>query len=370
MRRSFEGKEEGTNQRQHVRLSRYADSIIKQDMEVWNIDKMATMVNRIFEFYREDTSAAVTYTVKNYRETLEKLFRQGRGDAGKEDLSVQEKEMLDHIAAGYQQNLIAQNSSYPKDVTYKIRINNDNYDYLYGNNEWADSSYYRSPGAFIKTMLEDYARKTGPERERIFFRDCSEIIQQDLALPDEEKCVLHIKYRTGKGKTIVLNAKPYLLTEDPESMFCYVIVFSSPADAEKAGYHPAVLRLSRIISVRKRSRSFGSGKITHKEKELIDSLIEKRGIQFLLQENEAFTIRLTPHGMNMYESILHLRPVDEKEKRTVDDAGNTILHFVCPPAQIQYYFFRFGKEALILSPEHTRLSFSNQYQEAWQEYSI
>ena len=72
-------------------------------------------------------------------------------------------------------------TSYPKGEGIKIRINNENYQYLTDQNGLChEEKYYRrgkgrdskaSAGMYIKAVLEEYVRKPYLEREAIYYQE-------------------------------------------------------------------------------------------------------------------------------------------------------------------------------------------------------
>ena len=70
----------------------------------------------------------------------------------------------------------------------------------------------------------------------------------------------------------------------------------------------------------------------------------------------------------MFRSILHLRPVADDSLTTTDEDGSQTICFFCTYRQIENYFFKFGKEAKILSPEEDAAKFREAYLAAYGEY--
>ena len=144
--------------------------------------------------------------------------------------------------------------------------------------------------------------------------------------------------------------KLYRLSENYETHCHYLIGLF--ADEGTLDYQIASFRLSRIADIRTRARSLGSGKLTAKETKRIEEKIKETGIEYLIGEPALYTIRLTPLGMIMYDYNHSQRPVYDKLNK--DDSGETYTMIVkATERQIRNYFFAFGKEATILSPNDT-----------------
>lgn len=128
---------------------------------------------------------------------------------------------------------------------------------------------------------------------------------------------------------------------------------------------PVSFRVSRIKEI-KRSHA-RSGKITEKQKYEIDKKLQTDGVQFLLQDAEPICIKLSGNGKKLYESTAHLRPPFLTRVKGAD--GNWLYTFQCTQLQAEYYFFKFGPEAEVLSPLALRSRFANRYEDARTIYS-
>ena len=246
-----------------------------------------------------------------------------------------------------------------------MRLRNDIYDVL--NEDLPDLNLYQTVGNYIKAIIEDYALQDFYTREEIYYRQLYERVVSELNALPEEKALLHIRYLVS-DELRDFRVKPYRMSYVAESQFHYLIGLSKDMNNEESEYSPAVFRLSRIKSI-SRTPSYGSPKITHKELMHLISAINERGVQFLLSEPVEYKIKLTPQGVVLYNTILHLRPIADPSKTTSDDEGNVTMRFISTFQQISNYFFQFGKDALILSPSTSTLSFQDRYREAYEAYT-
>jgi hypothetical protein len=92
---------------------------------------------------------------------------------------------------------------------------------------------------------------------------------------------------------------------------------------------------------------------------------EKLGTMFISDEGEAaqIEVKLTPKGKQKYIEQVHMRP----SGRLKPDSDDVYI-FICPTRQVEYYFWKFGKDAEILSPPALREKFSANYKEALELY--
>ncbi|WP_456297519.1 hypothetical protein [Catonella morbi] len=102
--------------------------------------------------------------------------------------------------------------------------------------------------------------------------------------------------------------------------------------------------------------------LTKSDIENIEKEIRNKGVQFMRGESHEIKIRLNEEGQKLYNRILHLRP------KYVRIEEKNIYVFDCSLKQIEYYFFKFGKEAEIISPPQLREKFKNDHLEAYEVY--
>ena len=79
--------------------------------------------------------------------------------------------------------------------------------------------------------------------------------------------------------------------------------------------------------------------------------------------DEQILVRLTEDGVRKYQSQIYLRP---SCSRAITGEGD--YSFFCTPRQAEYYFFKFGKDAEILSPPGLRERFLSLYADALKTY--
>ena len=98
----------------------------------------------------------------------------------------------------------------------------------------------------------------------------------------------------------------------------------------------------------------------------IKKQIREKNVQYIQGDQELYRIELTERGQKMYNSILYLRP--SYTAKALSSGGRVVYDFDCTREQIQNYFFRFGKDALILSPDSLREEFAVAYRRASRAY--
>jgi len=77
-------------------------------------------------------------------------------------------------------------------------------------------------------------------------------------------------------------------------------------------------------------------------------------------------VYLTEKGVEMFGKILYQRPIlkgNEKPK------PNAVNEFISPPIQVKYYFNKFGKDGVILSPSDSFEEMRTLYVEGAEAYN-
>lgn len=359
----------GSEQRQHLMLSRFADSVIREDSinYLGNLN-ISGCINRIVRNYADISEASVSQYVKKQKNKYQKVLN----NTNLRQLPEKERAvLLNSLVQEDLTNSLQHLQSYPKDVPYKIRLWDEIWADLYSEDSWPEEKYYPSQGAYIKALIENYAEKSTFDREEVFFRSTLERLRNMLNLPKTERKILKLQYRTASGNTITCRIKPYKIVADSAKQFHYLIALSDYHSTDTGTYEPASFRISRIVedSFFEYAKSYGSGNITARESARLDKMLQTAGPQFMLASEETIKVLLTREGINQYNSQYYLRPASSCLKSVSPQKdGSAVYEFVCTALQIKYYFFKFGKEATVLEPQELAESFYKELTAAAQKY--
>ena len=342
------------DQRQHLNLSQYAYDTIKNDslnfLETINI---SGFINRIVANSMHESFNDLILAEKNRLD--DELITNGF------KIDEQVQKTIEKIAKAHRNNLIRGFNKYPKDVTLKIRLQNDIHEVFYpDNSKWSGLEYGISQGEYIKSLLEEYARKTIYEREAIFYKDIIDDLNRYIHL-ETDKRILQITL-TNNNKYY---CKPYRLSENYEANYNYLIGISTKEG--KSDYKINSFRISRIKKIKALGINAGSGKITKKEEKEINQRIKDSSVPYMLTKPNHYIIKLSEEGMKTYNVIYHKRPAYKNKPEP--ENGFYTLEIDATDRQISDYFHQFGKDAIIISPLKARKEFSKYYSEADNAYS-
>jgi len=346
--------------RQHISLSQYAYSVVRSDsLTFLGMINYSGFINRIVINSMLDSFDEPAY-VEEERIISELTHCSKPGKTIR--LNDDEREMINKIASAHRNYSILSFKRYPKDISLKIRLNKDLHEIMYPqHSDWDGNQFDLSQGDYIKLLVEEYARKTIYDRERIFFKSLIEDLDNSIDSSDDNK--RRILLILSNGDRFIM--KPYRLSYDYEADYNYIVGMATK-DGTKS-FVPSSFRISRIEKIVPRSISAGSGRITDKEKKEIEKKIKDSGVSFIIGEPIEHKVKLTPQGLSMYNSIFHQRPIYDHIERKEDDS--VILSFNSTIRQITNYFFTFAKEAEILSPVETREWMKNRYKSAYESYN-
>ncbi len=336
--------------RQHLNLSELAYDVIENDKYMF-FEKPSRqgILNVILQNYMDDANAAIGTALERYTESLNTQLVSIPDGAAKDSV-------ISVLVDSYRKKLLETSANYPNGRSFKIQLDRENFAAMA---EWREKDKYYDgiSGRFIKAVIEEYARKTQYEREEILLRDRIEELQ---ACIDTHQLVVIMLNGTNRSRHEV---RPYSICSDHGRNYHYLVGMTRIAGTAFPE-HIASYRISRINSL-KRSHA-RSGKIAAAQVQEIEKKLRTDGVQFLLQDSENIIVRLTEQGKRMYESQAHLRPIFTDRKRGPD--GSWLYSFDCTQIQAEFYFFKFGADAMIEQPLQLKERFLQKYRDAVKTY--
>lgn len=356
-----------SQQLQHINLSERAYTTLRSDAFTFlGTDKIGTLINTIVLNYYELSPANITAYVNREKEVISEIIKDNK--ALRSLRETDKNAIILSFSEHYRSNLINDLPTHEGGRQFKIRLNNELFRLLYGDDgngiiDWSCDGFYKSQGRFIKAILEDYSLKSYCEREYIFFQSTIQYLNNAISAP--ENTIIKITIRTASGALRQFFVKPYKIQADNAGNYNYLIALST--DLEKSEWRPAPFRISRIVKYQAHA-SYGSGKISLKDKKLLDARLSQMNIQYFLEDEETIKVRLTEKGIKKYNQILNLRPQYIGTPLFDEQTQCTDYEFNCSRLQALNYFIRFGSDAVILSPIDLARQMKEMYAEALEKY--
>ncbi len=340
-----------------VNLSQTATAVMHDDMICFGETKEESYLNHIFDAYHSHADASIEVKTKKYSHELDETFNSLKMPKAEKD------KVRNVLVKKYRNELEAKKESYEKSNSLRIYVRKTNEDYLMtANYPDDDGSYceeerhYKNVRSYFKAVIEEYSTLPYSERERFYFSKTYDLIIDSI----NHSNIVKIQLQSNESFFV----KGIALETDSQCLYHYLAGYAAP-EAERDdddSYVPMSFRLSNIKSVKCfKSRSAFLKKELHAK---LRQNIKKYGIQFLSADLVEATIQLTDEGINKYNHILHLRPhadfIDEKDPH--------LYHFHAPENQLEFYFFKFGKDARILEPKRLAEKFEQMYAEGAKAY--
>lgn len=362
---------------QSIPLSPSAYAVIVKDKSIFETSlspnssvSMSSFLTRIFDSaYR----ASLKYKSEEYNGIpLLNAFVQWQIEEIDDSLDDKSKEiirsyLISKLSAKYEKTK-TENA-----VRVRLCICRDLYDTLSGDDLKYENKVYSSTlRRFLKAVYEDYALLSDCERERLIFADSiikiNEVIKQNSNRYDSFIYAYSRMYSREKCRIRLI---PYRIVSDEYKMYNYLICLSDEKSAGKE-FRADSYRISRLsgLSIAEKLSQKEYSSVTEYERLKEDYVKSVKHLlsdpRFGSDESDISKVYLTEKGVEMFGKILYQRPIlkgNEKPK------PNAVNEFISPPIQVKYYFNKFGKDGVILSPSDSFEEMRKLYVEGAEAYN-
>lgn len=198
---------------------------------------------------------------------------------------------------------------------------------------------------YLKDLFLSYLSNSRSDRERIVFHETFEDLEEAI---QKKRPITFSTSSSDPG--IVFEANPYLIATSKEEQCNYLLCYDTITD------HPRSFRISRIRTVFMKSEQFKPSKKIMKE--LQEAALRN---PHSASKNVQATVCMTEKGKKKFLMVTKNRP------DVIKKDGN-LYYFNWPLRQLEEYFKRFGKDAVILDPESSRESMKIFYGRALDAY--
>lgn len=323
--------------KQHINISQNAWECIEEDLYAFeNMPDKANLngfLNRVILNCCKQGNLTISYAVFELRNTYDKIIKNDK------TLSSLDEEIKRRIKDAFiKQKIIELKNALitDKGKQFQIKLQKKLKDAILNSN---DCEYYDGNlGRYLKSILEEYAKLPNIDRERIYFMDTYQMVEQAI----ESSRVLSVWLE--KRDDIFM---PYCIMGDKSNMFNYVAGFQCPRIENEPDWSNMRITSYRLSNIRDvgfyHNKKFDLEK---KEREKIENEIKNKEVRFLCNGIDIIKIYLTDSGVRKYRHQIHQRP----KHIAVDDTGH-IFEFHCTERQIINYFFKFGKDAVVVEPK-------------------
>ena len=347
------------NEQQKIRISltRKALYTMSEDINTFGIKNNSAFINIVFDNFKDEAKSSISLQLQQRRVELEMLFANSNMDP------ALKKNLIDKLLSEKEDDLkkeIAQdNDDTQKDfskytgIPHTYRINNKNIEYL--TEDCSEEKYYNHAGQYICSIIKEYCSLPFIERERIIKKDTYEIVEQAC----REKKILKIKAPIN-GKEQLFYVYPYKILPDLFHTQSYLVCYSRKSGKDESSKIVASFSMARLKMPTMLNQKFH---LNQKELKNIKKQLSDNSPAYLIGKPEQIAVRLSKKGKQNYQARLYSRP-EKIDELSTDD----IYIFNCTQQQIINYFFSFGKEAEIISPQDLRKRFMETYEKALNKY--
>ena len=289
---------------------------------------LKTLIVNYFDRYRHDREALLSDIMQDLAELT---------SISKKNAAV----LADKIVSTYIKNDSPQSG---KNSALTLTVSGSSYDILkiIENNMLKDTSLSQ----YLKDMFNAYLSIPRSEREAIIFQDTYEDITRALK---EHRILSFTNTISGDGKAYYV--EPYIIAPSKEEQCNYLLC------VDRKTRKPRTFRISRLRSVFVTSETFPVN--PDMQKELQEKAIRSPHSVSLTVEA---VVRLNPYGVRKFKAITKNRPI-------VSKIEGDLYYFDWPELQLEEYFKRFGKDAVVLKPESLKESIRRFYYYGLREYS-
>lgn len=318
------------------------------------------LVNHLVIQFLDEAQSSIAIQLKMRRLELERILS--------DTPSASRTKLIQTLMDNYYQDLqtrrdaLIKTSPYPQQrSSFQIRLNSDAQIALFQHFSdtalYDECSYYKSNiGSYLQALLEEYARLSSIERERIYYKPWLAENSGTISKAIQNGKELKIQLRKDK-KTQWSAFRPYKI--EKSDSYHYLVGYWSTSSAND--WRIACIRITSLRTV-----DLGVyNPLSKIEKKSIEDQILHKGIAYLSDRDNSsrILVRLTPEGEALYRQIRHNRPA------CLNQPGPDRKYiFECSWFQAKTYFVRFGKHAEILEPADLRKDMAAFFQEGLSVY--
>ena len=381
--------------RQHLSLSEYAYNVINTDMiGYFQADTLASFISLILRNYYNSPDVSFFSTYEQDRSDIRSSFERFDSDFEESVPSDYDEYFIFKICLGNLEKKLKAEKHYPNDVVLKPYIQND-IAYLLDEQMQTEEAMFeegsdfaflgrpqclKSRAAYIKNILETYARQTPFKRETIMYKDIIDEAKkiEQFYKPEFESSELKLNmYRIelrkinsfGKIEIEECLAKPYRVTMEHETIHPYFLAYTYMYDPITKTRKPEIdyFPCASIIKLTECPPSHGSGKLTKEQKDSLENTVSEYG--FYGMDAKEVTVSFSQQGIADYLSAPAPKPYSNPVHMRSASNHRKIMIFKGDPKQIMRYFSSYGDYAMILSPAECNDTMKELYSDSDKTYT-
>lgn len=350
----------------NVKIDRKTYDFLISDSADFKIEKINTLVNRIFRSFAEEYKKNSLQTI--LENGLEKILGKEKGknilSSDRIKRNEQLREILEPIRKQVYPSADIKKNSEIKQLNFRLTTDNTEYFLLHLNTAVSSNS------EFFRECFEWYIRKAKYEREKIL---CTENYQKLLKAAESEHVVQISVW--NRGKTEIYETYPCAVISSRNENFNYLL----SVDRKTKNIYPTRLsNIRKVMPTGERFKKIADRNLTERElkenkigKDQIDDInLRIKNREITLGERKKIILELTEEGYSKFRIIVHNRPAQTENFTIEEQKGIFRMEFVATEEAVKHYFLAFGADCRIIEPERLKESFKKFYEDAARVYSI
>lgn len=209
-----------------------------------------------------------------------------------------------------------------------------------------------SESEYLANIIYSYLKEPQYERERIIYKDIINMINE--AIKNNQS--IRIKTKLDNNKIQYINPKEICVSK--EELYNYLL-YQAYSERKKE-YYASTIHIYNILSV---YHDTNPRKFQPNIEEQFNKM-KLNGVQFSINGDTVYKVKLTENGKSLFRSRYLERPVPLLES----DESKGIYYFNCSEMQFESYFAPFRKDVIILEPNEAREKIVQEYIDAIHNY--
>lgn len=210
-----------------------------------------------------------------------------------------------------------------------------------------------SESEYLANIIYSYLKEPQYEREKIIFRDIIDTINKAI----QNKQSIRIITKPDK-KNRVQSINPKEICTSQEGLYNYLLYQGYSDKAKK--YYASTIHIYNILSVYLDINHIAFQSDIEEQ----FNKMKRNGVQFSINGDTVYKVKLTKNGEVLFKSRYLERPVPLPKS----DENIGIYYFDCSEMQFKSYFAPFRKDVIILEPEEMIGEIVQEYKEAMCSY--
>lgn len=206
---------------------------------------------------------------------------------------------------------------------------------------------------YLANIIYSYLGEPQYEREKIIYRDIIDTINKAI----RNKQSIRIMTKSDK-KSRVQSISPKENCTSQEGLYNYLL-YQGYSDKTKK-YYASTIHIYNILSVHLDIDYIAFQSDIEEQ----FNKMKQNGVQFSINGDTVYKVKLTKNGKFLFKSRYLERPVPLPES----DEDTGIYYFDCSKMQFKSYFAPFHKDVIVLEPKEMIDEIIQEYEEAMHSY--